>query len=413
MRTLTFVAVILAALSGCGWDTVPASAVTDCDAELVPGAAAADVLFVVDDSGSMLGEQEELSENLGRFVEALLGSPVRLDVQIGVTNTSVVGYGGETAYSSGPAEGTPYPAGAIVAIQQGPGGAVAAGDLVWDPAAYGTTAEGWGGARILSGAAMGDAAFGAAFRANVLVGSRGSGKEQPLLAMRRALEKAEPGGPNDGFLRPGARLAVVVITDEDDCSESGDPAAFVGTSQTACHDPANKAAAFDPLDGYVSFLGAPIAGERRDPVVAVVAGFDEQGLPQGCSTMGSTSSLDDPTRLDAFVAALEAAAPGHTLEDSICGSFGSSLLAIADLMVPQTLPLERAPPDWRMIAVSVDRADGTSVPCPLAEAGSPGAASAAAVFTPPQAGSPASLTFQGACRLGRGDRIDLRIVCAR
>ncbi len=44
----------------------------------------------------------------------------------------------------------------------------------------------------------------------------GCGFEQPLEAMRRALDGSR--AENDGFLRPGALLAVVVITDEDDCS---------------------------------------------------------------------------------------------------------------------------------------------------------------------------------------------------
>jgi hypothetical protein len=398
---------LVAALSGCSMDSIPETAVTDCDAQVIPGVAATDVLFVVDDSGSMLGEQEELSENLGHFVNALVTSPVPLDVRIAVTNTSVSGYAGEEMYpAGGPAPaGTPYPAGAFVAMRQDQDGAVTPGAYLWDATA------GWGGPRILS-SAMGGAALERDFRANVLVGVRGSGKEQPLRAMRLALEKAGSGDVNDGFLRPRARLAVVIITDEDDCSESIAPP-FVGSSNTACHLQANKDAAFDPLADYVSFLGGPLAGELRDPIVAVVAGFDENGIPQGCTTMGGTSSYDDPTRLDDFLAALDAAKPGRTFKDSICESFGTSLLAIADRLIPQTMPLMQAPADWRMLAVSIDRANGTSTPCPLAEDGSSEAPAAGAVFTPPQAGAAASLTFQNGCRLGLGDKIDLRIVCAR
>lgn len=46
------------------------------------------------------------------------------------------------------------------------------------------------------------------------VGIYGCGFEQPLAAVRRALEHPD----NAGFLRPEANLAVVILTDEDDCS---------------------------------------------------------------------------------------------------------------------------------------------------------------------------------------------------
>lgn len=49
----------------------------------------------------------------------------------------------------------------------------------------------------------------------VRVGSTGCGFEQPLGAMRAALE-ANP--ENAGFVRPDATLAVILLTDEDDCS---------------------------------------------------------------------------------------------------------------------------------------------------------------------------------------------------
>ncbi len=48
------------------------------------------------------------------------------------------------------------------------------------------------------------------------LGTSGCQFEQPLEAMRRALDGEA--AVNDGFLRPGAALGVVIITDEDDCS---------------------------------------------------------------------------------------------------------------------------------------------------------------------------------------------------
>jgi hypothetical protein len=51
------------------------------------------------------------------------------------------------------------------------------------------------------------------------LGSGGCGFEQPLESSLAALTvQTEPGRPNEGFLREGALLTVVYVTDEDDCS---------------------------------------------------------------------------------------------------------------------------------------------------------------------------------------------------
>jgi len=63
-----------------------------------------------------------------------------------------------------------------------------------------------------------------AFRCIAAVGARGCGLEQPLESMKRALID-QAGTENAGFLRPDAHLAVIVISDEDDCS-AADPGVF-------------------------------------------------------------------------------------------------------------------------------------------------------------------------------------------
>jgi hypothetical protein len=51
------------------------------------------------------------------------------------------------------------------------------------------------------------------------LGSGGCGFEQPLESSYRALvEQTQPGGYNEGFLRDDSLLAIVFVTDEDDCS---------------------------------------------------------------------------------------------------------------------------------------------------------------------------------------------------
>jgi len=55
------------------------------------------------------------------------------------------------------------------------------------------------------------------------LGGQGCGFEQPLASATRALEHAQPGGPNAGFIRDDALLVVFFFSDEDDASVRDDP----------------------------------------------------------------------------------------------------------------------------------------------------------------------------------------------
>ena len=416
-------ATLLATLAGCAsCDHVPGDAVTDCNAQIVPGGAATDILFVVDDSGSMTDKQQALADSLSTFIDALVASPVALDLRIGVTNTSIDDYGGRTAYGAdaspsgapypGPA-GAPFPVGKLVAIEQDGAGVGQFGHFAWgiayDPAALTSV---WGGPRLLASGP----ALARDFKANVHQGEWGSGKEQPLRAMEAALDAASvTTGANFGFLRAGARLAVVILTDEDDCSESGTPKHV--TSDNVCHGTGGSTTPinwqyFDPLTDFVSYLDTTVGAlSGQPPIVAAIAGFNGSGAPLGCS--GTFFSTANPRRIGAFLDLLDAAHAGRTSRLSICQPFGDALLAIASLIVPQTMPLQQAPADYRMMAVVVQKASGASVACQLEPAGSSGAASAGVVYTPAPSGGLPALTFQNSCKLGLGDRVDVRIVCAR
>lgn len=424
MRTTTTILVAaLATLPGCACDTAPAGAVVDCQAgAVVPEAVQTDILFVIDDSGSMSQEQANLRDNLAAFIDALVASPVQNDFRIGVTSTSVDEYGTtggavRVAYDAGPAIGVPYPAGALVAIDQS-GGAPVAGDLVFDLAAYPATG-GWGGARVLDkgdGSPAALAALARDFKANVLLGTSGSGKEQPLRAARLALS-ARLADANAGFLRPGARLAVIIVTDEDDCSDSASPPR---STSGQCNDQDRKTATpplMDPVEDFAAFLFDPIDGERRDVVVGVIAGFGPSPgdpstlVPAMCSTAGAGQAFDAADRLAALLDGVGAA---RMRVASICdASFADTLEGFAEVLMPSSMPLSGAPADWRMLVVTLQRAGGAAPQtCQVAAEGDAGAAAADAVYAPPRFGRPAQLTFQNGCRLGLGDRVDVRLVCA-
>ncbi|MGZ6143526.1 MAG: hypothetical protein ACXWLM_09310 [Myxococcales bacterium] len=400
---------IVAALPACtSCDTVPKDALLSCQSTvIVPSAVSTDILFVVDDSGSMSEEQANLAANLDAFIDALIASPVQNNFRIGVTNSSVDDYTVNgvtpTSYGSGPSKGVPFPAGALVAVHP-----TTPGSFIYDATLYAATG-GWGGNRILD---KGSPTLAADFKANVLVGLAGSGKEQPFRAARLALTD-RLADANAGFLRDGARLAVIILSDEDDCSDSADPKA---NSNDACHNPAIKNASppvLDTIDDFAAFLLGPIGGEIRDVAVGAIAGLDPANLAPSCGTCQDTAcrtAFDEGDRYAALAAKLGAA---RMQLGSICdASFHDTLVGFARSLTPRSVPLDRVPADWRMLVVNVTRSSGAVVPCTVGLAGAANEASVDAVYSGPTLGHPAQIAFQNACKLDLGDKIDIHVVCA-
>jgi hypothetical protein len=366
LRTAAVLAA-LALLPRCACDTVPDDAVESCEAsQVVPGAVRTDILFVVDDSGSMSEEQATLQAGLGAFIQTLASSPVANDFQIGVTTSSVADFDG-TARA---------PAGTLVA----PGVMTAS-----DPNLVTT------------------------FQAAVAVGTAGSGREQPFEAARLAISKSAAGGPNEGFLRPGARLAVIFLSDEDDCSG----AAGLGVDNNAdCR--AEKVASPSALTEIGDVVSDLSAG--REVVVAAIVGVAPGTLAPSCgqsycSDQACGTALD---KGDRFVALLNAVGPSRSRLASICDAdFDQALSEFAGAILSQTLPLEGAPADWRMLVARVERPGTGVLPCEIAPWDAPAGtrAGADAIYEPPQPGRPATLTFQNACALEQGDRVDVQVVC--
>lgn len=368
------VLVALALLPRCACDSVPDDAIESCEAsQVVPGAVATDILFVIDDSGSMSQEQTTLQNGLAAFITTLQSSPVANDFQIGVTTTAVASF-----------DGTPTPP---------------AGELV-PPGIMRSS----------------DATLVTDFQTAVIVGTGGSGREQPFEAMRLALVKsAEPGSANEGFLRPGARLAIIMLSDEDDCSGPTDAA--IATSLDCRAAKAAASSSLWPIADVAAFLNSPIQGEQRNVVVAAVVGVAPGTLELSCGqtycpNQSCSTAMDDGARYVQLLAALGA---GHTRLASICdANFDQALAGFADAIMSKTLPLDGAPADWRMLVASIERPGVGTIPCTIAPFDAPAGErdAADAIYDPPLSGRPASLTFQGNCALEQGDRVDVRVVCA-
>ena len=279
-----------------------------------------DLLFVIDDSRSMEREQDEILANFQRMIDVLENLPTgRPNLHIGVISTDVGA--GESCSAPSPPPGVlrnaPTITGCappsdrwIVDVDDGAGGR----DVNYD----GTLAD--------------------TFQCIARLGIGGCGFEQPLEALRRALDPATL--ENQGFLRDDALLAVVFLTDEDDCSAfdhglftrdtgalgpvgnfrcfregiacDGLPPETLGPRE-ACA-PRDDSPYLTPVGDYVAALKAVkpyenrivVAGIMGDPDVVVGYEDDQLEVLRSCE-IGATDPQGayPPIRTDAFLAQFE------------------------------------------------------------------------------------------------------------
>lgn len=198
---------LLATLVGCGDDGGPPEPHQIVASILATPNRKLDLLFVIDDSPTMSDKQVNLANNFPSFIDALDALPGGLpDLHLGVVTTDM---GTKAAEEAQPG----------VSIGQiGNGGCAGTGkhgDLLTSGApvqgSFVTDIRETDGSRTVNYAGTLSSVFSQMAR----VGAGGCGYEQPLAAMKAALG---PNPANDGFLRADASLAVVFLTDEDDCS---------------------------------------------------------------------------------------------------------------------------------------------------------------------------------------------------
>lgn len=170
--------------------------------DVVPGCDKVDLLFVIDNSGSMADEQTNLVQSFPGFIDSITSQLAGADsYHVGVVTTDVYTY-----------------------------------DLTCLPQASGNLVQRTGGPNSSSGQCGPYEAGGAymtelddlptAFSCAAAVGVGGDGNERPMDAMLTALsdQQRQPGACNEGFLRDDALLVVVVITDEEDDDETAERA---------------------------------------------------------------------------------------------------------------------------------------------------------------------------------------------
>jgi hypothetical protein len=143
------------------------------------------------------------------------------------------------------------------------------------------------------------------------VGTGGSSIEMPLHMLELSLTERVADGANAGFLRDDALLAVVVLTDEDDCSRLDDPITLT------IPDPTMATAAVDTCD--------PMAPEIL-PIARFLSAYDAAKMDRGRWAMAVIAGPGPGTCTSAFGDAIEAArlqdfigmAGDNTIFSSIC-----------------------------------------------------------------------------------------------
>lgn len=224
-----------------------------------------DILFVVDNSGSMVEEQENLAANFPAFAsvldEYLVDGNLPLDYRVAVTTT-----GRDVMYTQIiPAIPPLFPEQQIPMNEEGDDGAFR---------------QECGMTRKWIERSDGDVATTFACVADV--GTNGPGLEMQLYASELALSERIADGTNAGFLRDDALLAIVYLTDENDCSRRDNNFSFY----------ADQPCTNEPPQQWVDFFDQ-LKGDRGRWATAVIAG------PTDCSSeFGDAAAA---TRLQEFV----------------------------------------------------------------------------------------------------------------
>lgn len=318
-----------------------------------------DILFVIDNSNSMREEQEGVARELTAFIDELKkGGGVPAEFNIGVITTSVYlnGRVGNQSFLLNYATQS----GRLRAI---PTALADGGTNYDDPAAE----------RLLSGT---DPELINKFSRLVQQGVTGSGQETPFEAVRLALLSDLINAPisqggNGGFLRDGARLLVVVLTDEDDCSEKARPPVVSVGDNGAVADCTQREMELTPVGEYHRMFTEELKnsdGTAREVIWTAIAPVGITNKNAMATVSGGQVRNDDcPTSNQAgFRQRQMAEMFDNTLInlDSICkATYRDTLITIAQLAsVSQSIEIKNVA-DEKLMQFIIKRKDGSTESC--------------------------------------------------
>jgi hypothetical protein len=228
-----------------------------------------DILFVVDNSTSVLEGQLTLGQAMQPFLAALQADGVASDLHVGVVTSTV-----ELPAELGDANCDGGDEGLVLGDPLGGCPAIAGSYVTTSPS--NVTGE-----------------LDAALACAVYVDDGGCGFEQPLEAMKRAVQTTT--GEHAGFLRDATPLAVVIAMDEDDCSVTD--AEFLGPESPA----------LGPIDSFRCFEFG-VTCDEADPRA--------EGPRTNCRSNETSSYL---ASVQSYLDALQAARPGGVSVHAIIG----------------------------------------------------------------------------------------------
>jgi hypothetical protein len=276
-----------------------------------------DILWVVDNSGSMAREQAQLASSFPQFFQHLQSQQV--DYRLAVTSSDVINNGGKLVSSSG------YPS-VIVGNSQDPNI-----PNTPDPEA--------------------------AFAANIHVGTSGSARDQAMQAATLCLQQlqqsagtSEDAGQSILFLRPDSALFMIFVGDGVDYSPNGLCPADVAPPG----GPPATAGTCDASWYWRTFQQAKGIGNSQLVSVSAIAGDVPNGcVPQGC---GGTGSGDGGIAADPGFNYRDLVARSGGIFASICDcSFDMALdqLGLQALGLREKFQLSQIPADPPPLLVDV------------------------------------------------------------
>jgi hypothetical protein len=345
------------------------------------GGGSIDILFVVDNSGSMAGEQKALASSFSHFVDLLETGDT--DYHVAVITTGLESPACPPCSVDVPKSCT-NETGETGRFQDRLGfnqGTEDLPDFVFrppDPTC-----------RVVDSNNLSCFYDSESEEGTALVGDLGCGYERGLAAMRLALHDLEA-TYNSGFLRHHARLAVVLVSDEEDCGEIGDvsegvPPAMgnlcyfaakgVGPEGETVHpsDPDQKTYRLTPVSAYADFLYSLKSSPAQVTFSAIVGVTDPNDpstttieyewneephsryeIVDACTTPGCTGSYcyaEPGTRY------IQLAQMTGGVVESICQQdFSAPLVSVANTSTGfrRTFPVKYPPVSPDVVEVRVD-----------------------------------------------------------
>jgi hypothetical protein len=290
---------------------------------------AVDILFMVDNSSLMAALQQQLAAGFAAFMTILDGLPGGApDLHIGVVSSDMGagddsisgcnGQGGDRgrlqfAPRDGCMQANLDPDAHFIALRATPDGGRTAND---------------------SGASVAEV-FGCIAR----LGQAGCGFEQPFSSVRHALDPALAPPENLGFLRREAFLAVVMVTNEDDCSASPGVPLFDTTSNR------DIASQLGPLTNFRCNEFGHLCAGVHPPRTAT-------GELTDCTSNETEGYLESVASFAAFLRGLKGD-PAQVFVASIAGPPTPYQVHVRPPDIPDSA-------DWPEIGPSCTTADGAS-----------------------------------------------------